>query len=423
MHFSVLQLNAVGNLLQVGHGHILIQKYMIYLLFQELRVCKLAGHIAIIGEQKHTGGVAVKASYGINTLRARILYEVHHGLALLRVVACSDIILRLVEQNVNLLLNRYRLIMEFYLIRTQHFGAQFGHNGAVYAHYPCLDKLVGLTARAYTRVGQILVQANRLVGVDVFFLIFDALLKAVFCIGIVARTLSVAALTGLVTALRTTITTLLLTSVAALTGLITALRTTITALTGLVTALRTTVTTLTGLIAAFARLITSLARLVTSILIIIVKTGATVAVLARLIAAFTLLVCTLTGLITAFARLICALTGLVASLFAIVIIAGTYVTALTGLIVSMGLIAAMLGTRLLTSLLKTGSEALGTEAALLGFAASVGAVSTCGMDTGALRATRSCLILSLITRRTCITFAAVFCTLALLLCRVLIFLF
>ena len=89
----------------------------------------------------------------------------------------------------------------------------------------------------------------------------------------------------------------------------------------------------------------------------------------------------------------------------------------------MGLIAAMLGTRLLTSLLKTGSEALGTEAALLGFAASVGAVSTCGMNTGALRATRSCLILSLITRRTCITFAAVFCTLALLLCRVLIFLF
>ena len=179
-----------------------------------------------------------------------------------------------------------------------------------------------------------------------FFLIFDALLEAVFCIGIVARALSIAALTGLVTALRTTVTTLLLTSVAAL-----------------------------------------------------------------------------TGLITTFARLICALTGLVASLFAIVIIAGTYVTALTGLIVSTGLIAAMLGTRLLTSLLKTGSEALGTEAALLGFAASVGAVSTCGMDTGALRATRSCLILSLITRRTCITFAAVFCTLALLLCRVLIFLF
>ena len=277
--------------------------------------------------------------------------------------------------------------MEFYLIRTQHFGAQFGHNGAVYTHYTGLYKLIGLTARAYTRVGQIFVQADRLVGIDVFFLIFDALLKAVFCIGIVARALSIAALTGLVTALRTT------------------------------------VTTLTGLIAAFTRLITSLARLVTSILIIIVKTGATVAVLARLIAAFTLLVCTLTGLITTFARLIYALARLVASLFAIVIVAGTYVTALTGLIVSMGLIAAMLGTRLLTSLLKTGSEALGTEAALLGFAASVGAVSTCGMNTGALRATRSCLILSLITRRTCITFAAVFCTLALLLCRVLTFLF
>ena len=60
-------------------------------------LCELRSEVAVVGEQEHAGCVAVEASYRVDALRAHVLHEVHHGLTLLRVVACCHAVLRFVR--------------------------------------------------------------------------------------------------------------------------------------------------------------------------------------------------------------------------------------------------------------------------------------------------------------------------------------
>ena len=73
---------------------------------------QLAGQLAIVGEQEHTRRVAVETAHGIDALAAGTLHEVHHRLAVLRVVAGGDIVLGLVEQDIDLLLDADLLVVE-----------------------------------------------------------------------------------------------------------------------------------------------------------------------------------------------------------------------------------------------------------------------------------------------------------------------
>ncbi len=157
---------------------------------------ELTGQITIVGEQQHTRRIAVKTSHRIDALRTCILHEVHDGLALLRVVTGSDEALRLIEQHINFLLKRDGLVVELHLVGTMHLSAQLGHYGTIDRDYSGLDILICLTTTAHTGIGQILVQTNGLIGIDVILLILDALLLTVLCIGIViGRMLTIAVLT------------------------------------------------------------------------------------------------------------------------------------------------------------------------------------------------------------------------------------
>ena len=112
MNFAILQLDALGNHAHVGSGNIFIKVHMINFLLHKLRMGKLAGQLAIVGKQEHTRCVAVQATNGIDTLATSTLNKIHNGLAVLRVIAGSNIILGFVQENINLLLYAHQLVVE-----------------------------------------------------------------------------------------------------------------------------------------------------------------------------------------------------------------------------------------------------------------------------------------------------------------------
>ena len=289
MYLAVLKLYAVSYLLQVVSCNVLVEVNMVDLLLEELRMCKLRSQIAVVGEQEHTGGVAVETSYRIDALGAYVLNQIHYGLALLRVVACSNAILRLVEQHVHFLLKIYRLIVEFDFVGALYLCSEFGNYFTVNRHNACLDELVSLTARANAGVGKELVETYRLVGIDVLLLILDTLLHAILSIGIIiGRTLTIAA-------------TLLITAALLVSALLIAATLLIAAL--------TLIATLALLIAT---LLVAALLLVVAFLIVVAWTIALlrtllIATLALLIATLALLIAALTGLIATLTRLVSAL--------------------------------------------------------------------------------------------------------------------
>ena len=297
MHLAVLKLYAVSYLLQVVSCNVLVEIYMVDLLLEELRMCKLRSQVAIVGEQEHTGGVAVETSYRVDALGAYVLNQIHYGLALLGIVACCHAVLRLVEQHVHFLLKIYRLIVEFDFVGALYLCSEFGNYFSVYRHNACLDELVSLTARANTGVGKELVETYRLVGIYVLLLVLDTLLHAILSIGIIiGRTLTIAAL--LIAA------TLLITAALLVSALLIAATLLIAAL--------TLIATLTRLIAT---LLVAALLLVVAFLIVIAWTIALLRTL--LIAAGTLLIATLALLIATLTGLIATLTRLVSALLVV----------------------------------------------------------------------------------------------------------
>ena len=291
LDLTIFQGDTLTDLIHIVSCQVLIEVNVINLLLQELRVSKLRSQVTIVGQEKYTCCITVETAYRIDTLRTNILYEVHHSLALLRIIAGCNIILWLVEQYVYLLLQSYRSVVELHLIGTKDLGTQLGNYLTIDSYQTCLDELISLTARANTSIGKELVQAQWLCWVDVLLLIFDTLLHAILSIWIVTRsvltetaTTVVAIATTLWTAITATvvitITTLLRTTIATTTvvAIAATLWTTIT------TTVVITITTLlrTRLVAALLAwlIATLLTRLITTLLIIIVVTR-TIATLLR----------------------------------------------------------------------------------------------------------------------------------------------
>ena len=114
--FSVLEDDAVTNLLYVVCGDVLVEVDVIDLLLQELWMGELRRHVAIVGEEEDSCGIAVETSYWVYSLFAAILDEVHNGFTLLWVVGCGYIVLWFVEEDVDFLLKADGLVVELYLI-------------------------------------------------------------------------------------------------------------------------------------------------------------------------------------------------------------------------------------------------------------------------------------------------------------------
>ena len=289
LDLTIFQGDTLTDLIHIVSCQVLIEMNVINLLLQELRVSKLRSQVTIVGQEKYTCCITVETAYRINTLRTNILYEVHHSLALLRIIAGCNIILWLVEQYVYLLLQSYRSVVELHLIGTKDLGTQLGNNLTIDSYQTCLNELISLTARANTSIGEELVQTQWLCWVDVFLLIFDTLLHAILSIWIVTRSVLTETTTTVV-AIATTLWTAITATVVAITTL---LRTTIAATTvvaiaaTLWTTITTTVVAITTLLrtrlvaALLAWLVaTLLTRLITTLLIIIIVTR-TIATLLR----------------------------------------------------------------------------------------------------------------------------------------------
>ncbi len=327
MHFAVLQFYAVGNLLEVVCGDVFVEEYVVNLLLEELGMCEFRGEVAVVGEQEHASGVAVESSHGIDSLWTDALDEVHNGLALLRVVACCDAVLRLVEQHIDLLLKVYGFAAELDVVGAEHLRAEFRNHFAVDGDCSVLYVFVGFAAAAYASVGKELVKTDGFVGVDVLLLIFNALLQAVFCIRVVvggAATLEALLITAAVvetalTLITATVETALAWLIASLRGIIIVVRTVTALLTGLVAALLT-VAIVTGAIALLAGLIASL-------LTVVVVTGAIASLLTGLIASLLTVVVVTWAIAT-------LLTGLITALLAVVVVTRTVATLLARLVAS-----------------------------------------------------------------------------------------
>ena len=330
MYLTIAELNAFADLLDVVSCHVLVKEDVVYLLLEELRMCELACKVAIIGQEEHASGVTVEAANRVDTLRTYILHKIHYGLALLWVIACGDISLGLVKQYINFLLDGNRCAVDDNLIATQHLNSEFGHYLTIDRHSSILYELICLTSTAYTCIGNKLIQAQWLVGIDMFLLVLDALLHAILSIGIIVGTTLTIAPTAVV--ITTTIIVVAATQLVATLGVVIS-RTIATLL-------------LTGLIAALLVAIVVIARTIAALVlnhvlaIAIVITWTIALLLTWLIASFALIVIawTIAALLT---RLVTLLTGLIAAL-ALIVIARTITALLTRLVPLLtGLISAL----------------------------------------------------------------------------------
>ena len=362
---SVVELNAIGDVLHVLLADGLVGPNLVDFLLDILRVGELGCQVTVVGEQEHTGCVAVKTSNGINALLAGTLHEIHDGLAAIGIIAGGDGVLGLVKQDVALLLGCYDLAVVLHNVLWGDLHAELGHYDIIDHHKALLDIFISNTARADACIGQELVQANLHVGIDCGLLIDDALgLGSETHLGfgtlLAFGTLLVSTLALLVTTLLTLIVATLLTLVitaltlliatlsllvaSLLTLVVATLSLLVTALTGLIAALTLLVTALTGLIATLSLLVAALTGLITltglvaTLLLLFGVHGIALGILGLfalslwlletllvtgLVATLTLLVTTLTGLIATLTLLVATLTGLVTL---------TMVAALSGLI-------------------------------------------------------------------------------------------
>ena len=312
---TILKLDTVGDTLHIFLADIFVTPHVVNLFLDKLGVCELRGEVAVVGEQKHTCGVAVETSYGIDAFVAGALDEVHDCEATVGVVACSHAVLGLVEQDVALALEGNYLAVILDCVVVRNLGAELGNDLVVDLDKTLLDVFVGLATRAKTGIGKELIKTYLLVGIGDGHLILDALGK---------RSEALAGTHALIaTVVKAVVVAALLVVIAALTVIV--------VVTSLAVVIVTTLTvvvisTLTIVVVTALLVVIKLARLIAALLTVIVVTTLLVIVkLAGLIAALLTVVVTalaiivvatlaivviLTGLITAFARLISTLARL-----------------------------------------------------------------------------------------------------------------
>ena len=111
--WSVLKFDAVGKLLHIVFSDVLVGPHLIDFFLHIFRVSQLRSQVAVVCEQKHASSVAVKASYRIDALLASVLDDVHHRETSVWIVACSDTVFRLVEQDIAFVFERNHLVVVF----------------------------------------------------------------------------------------------------------------------------------------------------------------------------------------------------------------------------------------------------------------------------------------------------------------------
>ena len=125
-------------------------------------MCELLCDFTVVCEHEDTGGVLVKTTYREHSCRAS-LEEVHDGLVCVRVACCGDKSLRLVHHDVYLGLTLESLAVEPYVIGSDvDLGSELCDYLSVDCNHSGEDEVVGLSSRAYARVGDELVETDHL---------------------------------------------------------------------------------------------------------------------------------------------------------------------------------------------------------------------------------------------------------------------
>ena len=123
------------------------------------------GHLSVVREHQDAGSGLVKPSHWEYAVLAT-LHQVHHGLVRVWIACCCNIALGLVHHYIDFLLSLEAFSVETHVVLEQiHLGSQLGNYLAVYGNHARLDVSVGLAARAYSGIGDELVQADLLLEV------------------------------------------------------------------------------------------------------------------------------------------------------------------------------------------------------------------------------------------------------------------
>ena len=340
--FTIVELDSVGDALHILLGDFLIGPDVIDFLLDEFGVGEFGGEVAVICEQEHTGGVAVKTAYGIDALAAGILDKIEHGQTSVGVIRGGDAIFRFVEEDVALALGSHHLVVEFHDILGCDFDTEFGDDVAVDLHLTARDEFISLAAGADTGVSHKFVEANLHVGINSLHLIFnlsgarnesavllvvavEATLVAALVITVLIAALLIIA--GLVAALL--VVAVLVAALLIVAGLVAALL----VVAGLVAALLVVAGLITPLIVAGLVAALIVAGLIAALLIVagLVTALIVAGLIAALIIAGLVAALIVTGLVTA---LIVA--GLIATLLTVIV---TVVILMTGLIATLLLFA------------------------------------------------------------------------------------
>ena len=144
--WSVLKFKALNELLQVVLRDILVGENVVNLANLIFGVHELLCHVTIIGEQKHTRGVAVETTDRVDALLACASDNIHNSAASLRVISGRHCILRLVEEDIDLLLglDDTAFILDDSIARDR--DTHLGYNLAIDLNLTCLDEVVSLAA-------------------------------------------------------------------------------------------------------------------------------------------------------------------------------------------------------------------------------------------------------------------------------------
>ena len=145
----------------INRVEVAVQRSGIDLFLAELRVRQLGCQITVVGQEQHTGSVAIETSHRIDTLGAGVTNNVDNGLALLGIIGSGDSVLGLVEQYIYLALAANGLVVEAHFIGRQDFCTERIGYLSVDGDNTGLDEIIGLTTAADTGVGKEFVQTNR----------------------------------------------------------------------------------------------------------------------------------------------------------------------------------------------------------------------------------------------------------------------
>ena len=157
---AVFECNTLNDLLHISLGKRLIQSHLIDLALLVRGVGQRLGQIAVVGQKQHTQRVLIQTTYGVDTLGTSTLDDVHHRLGSVLVLNRRNKTLRLVQQDVDLLLAHHTALINAYLVGRQHLRTHLGNHNAIDRNLTIGNQIISLTARAQTRLSDITIQAN-----------------------------------------------------------------------------------------------------------------------------------------------------------------------------------------------------------------------------------------------------------------------